>query len=61
MLEGEQGAFRDIVLLNAGACLVVSSTAENLQEGVELAAQSIDQGKAKDALVKLIAVTNKQA
>ncbi len=61
VLEGEQGAFRDIVLLNAGACLVVSGRTGDLQEGVQLAAQSIDQGKANEALAKLMAVTNNQA
>jgi len=58
VLSGEKSAFRDIVLLNAGAALVVSDLADDLPSGVALAAASIDQGKAKQALSDLIDVTN---
>ncbi|MCJ7527641.1 MAG: anthranilate phosphoribosyltransferase, partial [Methyloceanibacter sp.] len=56
VLGGQQGAFRNIVLLNAAAALLVAGTAKTLREGVTLAAQSIDSGKARgvlEALVKL--------
>lgn len=57
VLNGEVGPFRDIVLLNAGAALVVAGLAADIKAGVDLAAQSIDQGKAKQALDKLVALT----
>jgi anthranilate phosphoribosyltransferase len=56
VLGGNQGPLRDIVLLNAGAALLLAGKAKTLREGVALAAESIDSGKAKgvlDALVKL--------
>lgn len=58
VLKGGMGHFRDIVLLNAGAALVVADKALDLKEGVALAAQSIDQGHAHNALLSLVAVTN---
>jgi len=58
VLNGKPGAFRDIVILNAAAALVVAGKAENLREGAELAAQSLDSGRALKALEKLIALTN---
>ncbi|MGH6792022.1 MAG: anthranilate phosphoribosyltransferase [Methyloceanibacter sp.] len=56
VLQGNQGPLRNIVLLNAAAALLVVGKAKSLREGVALAAESIDSGKAKavlDALVKL--------
>ena len=56
VLEGMAGPFRDIVLLNAAAALLVAGKAKTLRDGVALAAESIDSGKAKrvlEALVKL--------
>jgi anthranilate phosphoribosyltransferase len=56
VLGGLKGSFRDIVLLNAAAALLVAGKAKTLREGVALAAHSIDSGKAKavlDALVPL--------
>ena len=41
-----KSAFRDIVLLNAGAALVVADKAKTIAEGVALAAEAIDQGRA---------------
>lgn len=58
VLAGEVGPFRDIVLLNAAAAILVSGKVDDLRSGVELAAQSIDQGKALKALEILISVTN---
>jgi anthranilate phosphoribosyltransferase len=58
LLDGKDGAYRDIVLLNAAAGFLVGDKVETLREGVELAAKSIDSGAARAALEKLIEVTN---
>jgi anthranilate phosphoribosyltransferase len=54
VLEGEQGAYRDIVLANAGACIYIADQCATLQEGVKLAASAIDSGKASAKLKQLI-------
>lgn len=59
MLEGATGAYRDIVLLNAAAALVVAGKAESLPEGMVLAARAIDGGAARDTLDRLVAITNR--
>jgi len=58
LLDGERGAYRDIVLLNTAAALMVADKAESLREGARLAAQAIDDGAAKRVLEKLVAVSN---
>jgi anthranilate phosphoribosyltransferase len=58
LLEGEEGALRDIVLLNAAAALIIAGKAQDLRAGVALAAKSIQSGAAKAALDKLVAITN---
>jgi anthranilate phosphoribosyltransferase len=58
MLEGKPGAYRDTVLMNAGAGLVVAGKVENLAQGVQLAASSIDQGRAAAVLDRLVVVSN---
>lgn len=58
LLAGEKSAYRDIVLLNAGAALLVAGRADNLKLGAELAAQEIDSGRAKATLDKLVTVSN---
>lgn len=58
MLAGDPGPFRDVVLYNAAAALMVADKAENLTDGVALAAAAIDDGKAMETLDKLVAVTN---
>lgn len=58
VLKGEMGPFRDIVLLNAGAALVVSGKVNDLKEAVGVAANAIDDGKALEALEQLITLTN---
>lgn len=58
LLDGEPSPFRDIVLLNAAAALIVGGKVSELPEGVEHAARAIDSGAAKAALAKLVAVTN---
>ena len=59
ILEGEEkGAKREIVLLNSAACLVAADMAKDLKEGIEMARESIDSGRAKEKLEMLIALTN---
>ena len=58
VLGGAKGAYRDIVLLNAGAALVVGGKAPDLRDGVALAAASIDGGAARGALERLISASN---
>ena len=58
VLSGEQNAYRDIVLLNSAAALVIAGKAKDLQDGITLAAQSIDSGSALAVLQKVIAVSN---
>ena len=58
LLQGAPGAYRDITLLNSAASLIVAGKASSLTEGVALAAQSIDNGKALMALDRLVAVSN---
>lgn len=57
LLNGQTGAYRDIVLLNAAAAFLVADKVETLREGVELAGQVIDDGRALGALDSLIAIT----
>ena len=61
LLDGEHSAYRDAVLLNAAAALVVADAAANLREGVEIGRSSIDSGSAKARAGKLAAVTAKAA
>lgn len=53
LLAGERGAYRDAVLLNAAAALLVAGKATNLREGVEIAAESIDSGRAAEKVAAL--------
>ena len=59
VLNGEKGAKRDAVLLNAGAALYIGEKAESIKEGIILAAEIIDSGKALTTLRKLIEVSNR--
>ncbi|HWQ85492.1 anthranilate phosphoribosyltransferase [Brevundimonas sp.] len=58
LLAGEAGAYRDIVLLNAAAALVVADRAADLAEGAAIAARVIDEGRAAQALTDLVVATN---
>lgn len=58
MLGGAEGAYRDTVLMNAGAGLVVAGKATTLADGMEGAAQAIDSGRAIAVLEKLIEISN---
>jgi anthranilate phosphoribosyltransferase len=59
VLAGESGKLRDIVLINAAAALIVAGRAGNLPEGVAIAVDSIDSGKAAGVLERLVAETNR--
>ncbi|PTX55922.1 anthranilate phosphoribosyltransferase [Litoreibacter ponti] len=61
LLDGAASAYRDAVLLNAAAALVVADTAATLPEGVEMARDSIDSGRAKAKLQALAAFTTEAA
>ena len=58
ILRGEKGPKRDCVLLNAGSALYVTGAAKSIEEGIRLAAESIDSGKAMQVLTKLQAESN---
>ncbi|HVO95725.1 MAG TPA: anthranilate phosphoribosyltransferase [Terriglobales bacterium] len=58
VLQSDPGPARDVVLLNSGAALYVSGNAATLQEGLRLAAESIDSGKARQKLAQLVEMTN---
>jgi anthranilate phosphoribosyltransferase len=57
VLSGEKNARRDIVLLNAAAALIAGNQANDLQEGIHLAAEAIDSGRAYAKLQRLIELT----
>ncbi|AUH35444.1 anthranilate phosphoribosyltransferase [Paracoccus tegillarcae] len=57
LLDGEAGAYRDAVLLNSAAALVIAERASDLTEGAEIARESIDSGAAKARLTALSDVT----
>lgn len=58
LLKGEPSAYRDAVLLNSAAALVVADKVSSLPEGVELARESIDSGRAKSKVDALAALTS---
>jgi anthranilate phosphoribosyltransferase len=57
VLEGERGARRDLVLLNAGAAIYVGGQAGSLAEGVERATEAVDEGAARELLERLVSTT----
>ena len=58
VLDGKEGPQRDVVLLNAAAAMVVGGLAEDMTAGLEVARTSIDSGKARQALDRLVEVSN---
>ncbi|MGX9119423.1 MAG: anthranilate phosphoribosyltransferase [Mesorhizobium sp.] len=58
MLGGAAGAFRDTVLMNAGAGLVVAGKATTLADGMATAAQAIDSGRSLKVLDRLVEISN---
>ncbi|NLG52889.1 MAG: anthranilate phosphoribosyltransferase, partial [Clostridiales bacterium] len=61
ILNGEEGAKRDAVLMNSALCLYMSYNNVTLKECVRLAAEAIDSGRAKSLLDRLISLTKKVA
>lgn len=61
LLAGAAGPYRDIVLFNAAASLIVAGKAEDLKAGVAMASEAIDGGAARKALDRLVAITNGDA
>ena len=60
VLQGNRAPLRDIVLFNASAALLVAGKVKTLREGVALAADAIDSGRAFGALEALVALTNEK-
>lgn len=61
LLDGHHSAYRDAVLLNAAAALIVADKVNTLPEGVEIARESIDSGAAKTCVEKLAKITQGQS
>ncbi|HEX4180802.1 MAG TPA: anthranilate phosphoribosyltransferase [Caulobacteraceae bacterium] len=59
LLDGQRGAYRDIVLLNTAAAFLIADRVETLRDGVTLAGEAIDDGRARTALARLIEATNR--
>ena len=60
ILKGKTGHKRNAVLLNAGAALYIAGKAESMKEGVKLAGEIIDSGKALETLDKFITLSNQE-
>lgn len=58
ILAGEKGAKRDAVVLNAGACIYIAGKAATLAEGIKMAQEVIDSGKAAEKLEAFVRATN---
>jgi anthranilate phosphoribosyltransferase len=58
MLDGEAGPYRDIVVLNAAAALMIGGKVGDLKAGADLAAKAIDTGLAKETLARLVTISN---
>jgi anthranilate phosphoribosyltransferase len=58
VLEGRSGVRRNIVLLNSAAGLVAAGRADDFSRGIALAAESIDSGRAREVLDRLVSFTN---
>ena len=58
LLDGHKSAYRDAVILNTAAALIVADKANSLIEGAEIAAESIDSGSAKSKLNALASITS---
>ena len=58
LLNGAEGAIRDAVVINAAAALEVSGTASGIEEGLNMAAESLDSGAARKVLETVRRITN---
>ncbi len=59
ILKGDKGAKRDVVVLNAAAAIAASGKTKEMKEGIKLAEEAIDSGKAMEKLEKLIEITSR--
>ena len=59
VLAGKKGPHRDIVILNAGCAIYAADKAKDMKDGIDMAAEAIDSGKALQKLKSLIKFTNK--
>jgi anthranilate phosphoribosyltransferase len=59
LLSGEPSPFRDAVVFNAAAALIVAEEADSLKHGAAMAAAAIDDGRSRAALDKLVEITNR--
>ena len=60
LLEGAASAYRDAVLLNSAAALLIADAATDLKAGVEMAAESIDSGAAKEKIARVAEVSHQK-
>ncbi len=58
LLDGHASAYRDVVLYNSAAALLIAGRAATLRAGAKMAAEAIDSGKARATLARLVAITN---
>lgn len=61
LLKGHKSPYRDVVLLNAAAALIIADKADSLTSGVRIAGDAIDSGKASEVLNRLILISNARA
>ena len=61
VLGGTPGAYRDIVVMNAAAALIVAGLASNMRDGAKLAAHALDSGAAQKALDRMAAISRGEA
>ncbi|MGR3296035.1 MAG: anthranilate phosphoribosyltransferase, partial [Candidatus Bathyanammoxibius sp.] len=61
ILDGRKGPKRDVVLINAAAAILISGTVKDMEGGIRMAAGSIDSGRAKGSLKKLVELSRKDA
>ncbi|MDA8231727.1 MAG: anthranilate phosphoribosyltransferase [Magnetospirillum sp.] len=60
LLDGAPGPYRDIVLLNSAAALMVAGKTDHIRSAVAMAAQAIDSGRALGVLNRMVAITNRK-
>jgi anthranilate phosphoribosyltransferase len=61
IFSGEKGPCRDVVLINAAAALMSTGLVDSIESGIEMAAASIDDGKATEKLAQLVEFTQKES
>ena len=61
IFKGEKGPRRDIVLLNSGCGIYIGGKADSIAEGIKIAAEMIDSGRALEMVGKMVETTRKYA